>query len=427
MTLSMIITLAIVVLMVAVIISDKLPFGAPAILACALLVVTNQADIATAFSGFVDKNVIMIMGFMVCTAAIQKTTVIYKMKQMLGKVAAKGGKMGFLALMFAIMAAGNLISGTAFYVLIISLMATIPYNKNLPTSRIVLPAAFATKFAGWMPSGAVMMIGIIASLCEAQGVTAEVSVMKYCVFSVVMSVVYLVYSGVMHRFLPDRDISDTIAETAGERKEEKFELTITKTQEKIVYVGYVILLVSMFFLSSLPGEVGYGIPLLIAGLFLTCGVVSFKEMLNNMFTPVLVMMASVIGVAAAMSNCGLSGFLGENIAGILGGNPGLFTLVVVFSFATSICATFTGASFGSLFIFAPIGIALCLQYGYSPVPLAFACTRAAWINYIMPIDGLPALAMGTGKYKLTEFWIYVLPLWIVEMLCNCVAGCFLFG
>ena len=91
MTISMIITLAIVVLMIAVIISDKLPFGAPALIACALLVVCKQADIATAFVGFTDKNVIMIMGFMVCTAALQKTVAIHKLKGVLGRIAGKGG------------------------------------------------------------------------------------------------------------------------------------------------------------------------------------------------------------------------------------------------------------------------------------------------------------------------------------------------
>ena len=72
MTLPMIITLAVVILMIVVIISDKLPFGAPALLAAGLLVVLGQADAATAFSGFTDKNVIMIMGFMVATAAPEK-------------------------------------------------------------------------------------------------------------------------------------------------------------------------------------------------------------------------------------------------------------------------------------------------------------------------------------------------------------------
>lgn len=428
MTLSMIITLAIVVLMVAVIISDKLPFGAPAIIACALLVVTQQADIATAFSGFVDKNVIMIMGFMVCTAALQKTAFIYKLKQFLGNVARKGGIGGFIGLMLAVMVVGNFITGTAFYVLVISLIATIPYNKELPTSRILLPATFATGAAGWLPTGAAMMVGIIVSLCESAGVAPEaisISIPLYCLINIIWSVIYLIYSTVMHRFLPDRDISDNAAE--GKKEEETFVPVLSSLQEKVVYAGYIVLLIALVFLSKLPGEVGYGLPLLIAGVFLATGAISFKEMLGNMFSPVLIMMASVIGVAAAMSNSGLSGYLGGLISGLLGADPGLLTLVLVFGFATSICATFTGASFGSLFIFAPIGIALCLQYGYNPIPLAYACTTAAWINWFMPIDGMPALAMGTGKYKLTEFWVFVLPMWILKMILVCVLGVVFFS
>ena len=423
MTLSMIITLAIVVLMVAVIISDKLPFGAPALIACALLVVTQQADVATAFSGFANNNVIMIMGFMVCTAALQKTTAIHKIKGLLNRVAKKGGIGGFVLLLFTIMVVGNFITGTAFYVLIISIIATIPYNKELPTSRILLPAAFCSS--GWLPNGAAMMIGIIGSLVEATGHDGSISVAMYCLVNVAWSAVYLVYSVIMHRFLPDRDISESTAAAA--KEEDKFELTITKTQEKIIYVGYVVLLIGLVFLTTLPGEIGYGLPLVIAGVYLACGAISFKEMLNNMFSPVLIMMASVIGVAAAMNNSGLSTYLGNLVGGLMGENVSLFVLVLVFGFMTSICATFTGASFGSLFIFAPIGIALSVSYGYSPIPVAYACVTAAWINWFMPIDGLPALAMGTGKYKLTEFWTFILPLWVLKMLFTCGAACLLFA
>ena len=419
----MIITLAIVVLMVAVIISDKLPFGAPALIACALLVVTQQADVATAFSGFANNNVIMIMGFMVCTAALQKTTAIHKIKGLLNRVAKKGGIGGFILLLFTIMVVGNFITGTAFYVLIISIIATIPYNKELPTSRILLPAAFCSS--GWLPNGAAMMIGIIASLVETTGHDGSISVAMYCLVNVAWSAVYLVYSVIMHRFLPDRDISESTAAAA--KEEDKFELTITKTQEKIIYVGYVVLLIGLVFLTTLPGEIGYGLPLVIAGVYLACGAISFKEMLNNMFSPVLIMMASVIGVAAAMNNSGLSTYLGNLVGGLMGENLSLFVLVLVFGFMTSICATFTGASFGSLFIFAPIGIALSVSYGYSPIPVAYACVTAAWINWFMPIDGLPALAMGTGKYKLTEFWTFILPLWVLKMLFTCGAACLLFA
>ena len=411
----MIITLAIIILMVVVIISDKLPFGTPALLAAALLVVFNQADIATAFSGFTDKNVIMIMGFMACMAALQKTKVIYDLQGLLGKVAAKGGIAGFALLMVAIMAIGNLISGTAYYVLVISIIATIPYNKNLPNSRILLPAAFASGMAGWLPNGVVLFTGLVASLVSsAGGGDVTVSIGKFCMMNIVWSVIYLVWSIIGHKLLPDRDISGAEVEGAVPEKKE-FVPVLSNTQQTVVYVGYVAMVVAMIFLDKLPGESGYALPVVIAGLFLCIGALNFKEMIGNMFSPVMIMMASVVGVAAAMGNCGLSGFLGEKVAVMLGGSPSLMVLVFVFALMTSISATLTGASFGSIFIFAPIGIALCLQFGYSPIPLALACVKAGWINWFLPIDGLPALAMGTGKYKLTEFWKYILPLWVLML------------
>lgn len=423
----MIITLAIIVLMVVVIISDKLPFGAPALIAAALLVVTNQTDIATAFSGFTDKNVIMIMGFMACMAALQKTKLIYDLQGLLGKVAAKGGVLGFALLILVVMGVGNLISGTAYYVLVISIMATIPYNKALPNSRILLPAAFASGMSGWLPNGVVLFSGLVASLVSsAGGGDVTVNIAKFCLMNVIWSAIYLVWAIIGHKLLPDRDISG--AEVEGAAAEKKpFVATLTNTQQTIVYVGYLIMVIAMIFLGKLPGEAGYALPIVIAGLFLCIGALNFKELLSNMFSPVLIMMASVIGVAAAMSNCGLSGFLGEKIAVMLGGNPSMIVLVFVFALLTSISATLTGASFGSLFIFAPIGITLCLQFGYNPIPLALACVKAAWINWFLPIDGLPALAMGTGKYKLTEFWKYILPLWVMMLAFYSVMSVVFFG
>jgi len=423
----MIVTLVIVILMVVTIISDKLPFGAPAIIAAAALVVTNQADVATAFKGFTDKNVVMIMGFFACMAALQKTKLIYDLKKFLGKVAAKGGITGFALLILAIMAIGNFISGTAYYVLVITIISSIPYNKALPTSRILLPATFASGNAGWLPNSAVFYTGLAASLVASAGggedVTVDVG--KLCIINIIWSVIYLVYSVVMHKVLPDRDITDANAEKA--ETEEEFVPTLTNAQQTVVYVFYALMILSMVFQSKFPGEIAYGLPLLFAGIYLAVGALSFKEMLNNMFSPVMIMMAAVIGVAETMSACGLSGFLGEKIVGVLGGSPSLLVLVLVFALLTSVSATLTGASFGSLFIFAPIGIALCLQLGYNPVPLTIACVKAAWINWFLPIDGMPALAMGVGKYKLTEFWKYVLPLWVLQIVLMSVLCVTFFG
>lgn len=172
----------------------------------------------------------------------------------------------------------------------------------------------------------------------------------------------------------------------------------------------------MLTLSYLPGEIGYAIPGLIASVYMCTGIVTFKEFLGQWFSPLCVMMAGVIGVATAMSNCGLTTLIGQYIVGFLGAAPSPFVVVLAFALLTSICSTFTGAAMGSMFIFAPIGISVCVQLGYNPAAVVYACVLTGWINYFMPIDGLPALAMGMGKYKLVEFWKFQVPLWLIQIM-----------
>lgn len=64
--------LGILVLMIVLIMSDKMPFGAPPLLACLLLVVSGLSTVQQAFAGFVNPSVVMIAGFMVVMAALQK-------------------------------------------------------------------------------------------------------------------------------------------------------------------------------------------------------------------------------------------------------------------------------------------------------------------------------------------------------------------
>mgnify|MGYP000022550280 CR=1 FL=1 len=134
MTIQMIITLAIVIGMIVMIMSDKFAFGAPPLIACVLLVLTGCATMSEAFAGFVDKNVIMIAGFMVVMAALEKTSLIDKVKATMFNMASKGGYRNYILLLIVVMLGASVMSGTGYYVLVLSLVSTIPYHKNMPIS-----------------------------------------------------------------------------------------------------------------------------------------------------------------------------------------------------------------------------------------------------------------------------------------------------
>jgi di/tricarboxylate transporter len=413
----MIITLAITIFMIVLILLDKLPFGAPPIIACALLVVTGAASMADAFSGFVDKNIIMIAGFLCVMAAFQKTTAIVKVKQTLYKMAGKGGYKNYILMLIIVMAGAMILSGTAYYVLVLSLVATIPYNEKMPNSRLVAPLGFATYFA-LFPIQYAFFYGIASSLLTSSGVTAVIPVSSYIAMNVIRSVCFFIWAIVGFKLLPNYDVNQDAEGKAAEVKIE--EATLPKNKEKIVYAVIAVTVVCMLFLTQL-GEPGYAIPAVAASVLLATGCLDFKEFRNNICSPMVLMMAGVVGVAGALASSGFTTLVGNSMASMFGAGINPIILVLVFTVLTSVCATFTGASFGSLFIFAPIAISTCIALGYSPVAMTISLTAAAWINWFMPIDGMPAMVMGVGKYKLVDFWKFTLPLWVIQILVTVIA------
>ncbi len=45
-------------------------------------------------------------------------------------------------------------------------------------------------------------------------------------------------------------------------------------------------------------------------------------------------------------------------------------IILLFSLLTSTCATFTGSTMGSVYIFVPIAIAACMSFGLNPTTAA---------------------------------------------------------
>lgn len=136
MTTQMILALSITILMIVMIMSDKFSFGAPPMVACCLLVLTGVSTIERAFAGFINSSVIMIAGFMAVMAALQKTSLMSRIKSLMANLASKGGFKAYALLILVAMLGASLMSGsTGYYVMIIIIASTIPYSKNLPNSR----------------------------------------------------------------------------------------------------------------------------------------------------------------------------------------------------------------------------------------------------------------------------------------------------
>lgn len=424
MTMEMILALGILVLMIGLIMSDKLAFGAPPLLACLMLVVSGLSTVQQAFAGFVNPSVIMIAGFMVVMAALQKTSLISNIKTAMITLVNKGSYKSYTLLLVIVMVGASLAGtgSTGYYVLILSLVTTIPYSQKLPTSKLVMPLGFATNHP-LLPINVALLFGVTVTVLETAGFNQDISMVKFSLVNLVMSLAFLGWCLLSYRFLPDHPIANASEEAIATREGKPNEMPVWK--ERCTVGAFAISVIGMMLMDKL-GHVAFVIPGLAAAFILMINVLDFKEVRDHMGAPVILMMAGVIGVADALAGTGFTAMVGDAVAGVLGTSVSPFWFVVAFALLTSTCATFTGSNMGSVYIFAPIAIAACTSLGLNPTAAAIAVVVSGWNGGYMPIDGMPAMILGMGKYKLSQFWVFSVPMYFIRILALCLGAVIIF-
>ncbi|NCC07324.1 MAG: membrane transport protein [Clostridia bacterium] len=412
MTIPMIIALAITVLMIILIMIDKLPFGAPPLLACLLLVVFGVADLKSAFAGFSNSTIIMLASFMAIIAALQKTSFITKFKGAMFNMANKGGFVAYVLMILVVMLGCSLFGtgSTAYYVLVIGLLSTLPYSKQLPPSRVLMPAGFAANHP-LCPFNVALQYGIVIAVLQSAGVMTNVSLVKFSIVNLVLSLGFLVWCLIAYKTLPDHPI----AEATEEVETQETAPAMPKWKETATYIIFAAAVVGMI-LQSKIGDAGYAITGLAVAALLILGVMDFKEIRDAISAPIILMSAGVIGVADALGSTGLTNLVGEQVAGMLGTSINPFVLIFAFCILTSVLATLTGSTIGTVYVFAPLAIATCVNLGLDPTAAATAIVISGWCGHFLPIDGMPAMIMGAGNYNIKEFWKFTIPMYFIRLL-----------
>ncbi|CZR04316.1 SLC13 family permease [Trichococcus ilyis] len=424
MTLQMILALGILILMIVMIMSDKFAFGAPPLMACLLLVVTGLSTVQEAFAGFINPSVVMVAGFMVVMAGLMKTGLIGKVQSAMIALVNKGGYKSYALLIIVVMLGASLAGGgsTGYYVLILSLVSTIPYNKKMPTSKLMMPLGFATNHP-LVPFNVALFYGVTVSVLETAGYTGGLSMPRFAIVNFILALGFLAWSLVAYRLLPDHPIMEAAED--GEEVQQTLTAVMPAWKEFITIAAFIISVIGMMMMSVL-GNAAYVIPGIAGAILLMIDVLDFKEVRDNMGAPVIIMMAGVIGVADALANSGFTVMIGDVVAKTLGNNINPFILILIFALLTSTSATFTGSNMGSVYIFAPIAIATSMSLGLNPVAAAAAVVVSGWNGGYMPVDGMPAMILGMGKYKLPEFWKFSVPMYLIRILALCVGAMIMF-
>ena len=424
MTVPMIIALLVTAFMVWLIMTDKVPFGAAPLIACALMVLFGVTDIATAFRGFSNSSIVMLASFMVIIAALQKTRFIAAFKRAILRMASKGGYKAYVLIILVVMLGTSLFGtgSTAYYVMVLGLLSTIPSTQALPRSKFLMPAGFACNHP-LIPVNTALQYGYVIAVLEAGGAAMSVSLPKFAIVNLCLSLGFLIWCLVAYKFMPVKDVPATTEAAAAEAAEEAEALPAW--QEYVIYGCFIAAIIGMV-AQSYIGDQGYAVVATAVCVLLLTKIMNFKEICSNLGAPIILMSAGVIGVAEALGVTGLTNLVGETVAGMLGSNINPFILVFVFCVLTSVLATLTGSTIGTVLVFAPMAVATCVSLGWDPTAAASAIVVSGWCGHFLPIDGLPSMCMGLGNYTMKEFWKFTIPQYFIRLLALTAGALLLF-
>lgn len=148
------------------------------------------------------------------------------------------------------------------------------------------------------------------------------------------------------------------------------------------------------------------------GAYVFTGILSTREIYDDIDWPVIVLLAAMIPVGNALTTTGTTQLVADNLIRVTEGLsiPLIITLLLVVTMLLSDVIN----NAATALVMAPLGIAMANALGVSADPFLMAVAVGASCAFLTPIGHqCNTLVMGPGGYKFSDYWRMGLPLEIL--------------
>ena len=152
--------------------------------------------------------------------------------------------------------------------------------------------------------------------------------------------------------------------------------------------------------------------LLAVGAYLLSGILSVREIYEDIDWPIIVLLAAMIPIGNALTDTGTTALVANLIRSATEGWQG-WQIVMLVLVATMLLSDVINNAATAL-VMAPLGIELAEKLGVNADPFLMAVAVGASCAFLTPIGHqCNTLVMGPGGYRFGDYWRVGLPLEIV--------------
>lgn len=141
------ITLLFLLFAIIMFVWEKIPLGLTSMIVCVGLVVTGVLDWKTAFSGFIDSNVILFVSMFIVGGALFETGMANRIGGIVTHFA-KSERQLIVAIMVIVGVMSGFLSNTGTAAILIPVVIGIAAKSGYSRSRLLMPLVFAAAMGG---------------------------------------------------------------------------------------------------------------------------------------------------------------------------------------------------------------------------------------------------------------------------------------
>lgn len=407
MNVQMMMALCILVFMVVMLLTHKLPYGVTAMICCVLFVFTGVLDLKTAFSGLSSSTTLMIAPMIVVASALGKTSLIHRLRGVMGKLQGKSGLLLIAGMCGMTILLSQLMGQVACISVMLLFIQTFDEDSEYAPSRLLFLVATINCLAtSKFPIGmGATMPGTITSYYQGLvGPEDYLGITDFFKAGILPLIVGTIYCVLCYRLIPNGSFDKT------QVKDVKDVAPISKKDEYMIFGVFAVIMLGFMFTNQLGSDITNVIPSAGLLILIVFGVLEIPEVMKTLTCDMVWMVAGMSVVSTALSKTGVGELIGQTVLNILGGHPSGLFVSIVFCVACALMTNFM-SNMGTMALMSPIAASTALAGGMNVKAVVLCCCVSAWLAFVMPTGcSGTMMAFGIGNQNPLKTLKFTLPL-----------------
>lgn len=413
MNVQMIMALCILVFMVVMLLTHVLPYGVTAMICCVLFVFTGVLDLKTAFSGLSSSTTLMIAPMIVVASALGKTSLIHRLRGVMGKLQGKSGLLLILGMCGMTIVLSQLMGQVACISVMLLFIQTFDDDSEYSPSRLLFLVATINCLAtSKFPIGmGATMPGTITSYYQGLvGPEDYLGITDFCKAGILPLIVGTIYCVLFYKLIPNGSIDKS------QVKDVKDAEPISKKNEFMIFAVFIAIMLGFAFTEQLGSDITNVIPSAGLLILIVFKVLPIPEVMKTLTCDMVWMVAGMSVVSTALSKTGVGELIGQTVLNILGGHPSELFVSIVFCVACALMTNFM-SNMGTMALMSPIAASTALAGGMNVKAVVLCCCVSAWLAFVMPTGcSGTMMAFGIGNQNPIKTMKFTLPLLVLTLI-----------